>query len=41
MRDVGWQKEAAADVGTTSERILEQTDLVVWHYEKRALAAQR
>jgi len=41
MRDVGGQKKAAADVGTTSERILEQMDLVVGHYEKLALAAQR
>ncbi len=41
MRDAGSQKKAASDVGTTSERILEQMDLVVGHYERLALGAPR
>lgn len=41
MRDAGGQRKAATDVGTTSERILEQMDLVVGHYEKLATAAER
>lgn len=41
MRDAGGQKKAVTDVGTTSERILEQMDLVVGHYERLALGAER
>ena len=41
MRDAGSQKKAATDVGTTSERILEQMDLVVGHYERLALGTPR
>jgi hypothetical protein len=41
MRDAGSQKKAASDVATTSERILEQMDLVVGHYERLALGAPR
>lgn len=41
MRDAGGQRKAATDVGSTSERILEQMDLVVGHYEKLATAAER
>ncbi|WP_398313282.1 type IV pili methyl-accepting chemotaxis transducer N-terminal domain-containing protein [Zoogloea sp.] len=41
MRDAGGQRKAATDVGTTSERILEQMDIVVGHYEKLAMGPQR
>jgi hypothetical protein len=36
LRAAGDQKKAASDVATTSERILEQMDLVVSLYEKLA-----
>jgi len=41
MRDAGGQRKAATDVGTTSERILEQMDIVVGHYEKLAVGTER
>lgn len=41
MRDAGGQRKAATDVGTTSERMLEQMDLVVGHYEKLASGSER
>lgn len=41
LRDVGEQRRAASDVATTSERILEQMDVVVGLYEKLARDPER